>query len=264
VAALSASLPTWERLRGRHALVTGASSGIGRATAELFAAEGARVLLVGRSLERLDATAAAIAAAGGTATSAVADLTDPAAIEGLEARIDADLDGRLDVLVNCAGVYESQPFEEVSEADWQRTLRTNLRSPFLLTQLAARRMAAGGGGAIVNVSTVNALVGDADVDISAYAAAKGALHGLTRQSGVELAAANVRVNAVVPGVIDTPMLSEWTDQAGDVNDWLEARVPLGRLGGPQEVARACLFLASDDASYMNAAFLAVDGGMMAL
>jgi NAD(P)-dependent dehydrogenase (short-subunit alcohol dehydrogenase family) len=257
-------METWSRLRGRTALITGGGSGIGQATARLFAREEARVLVVGRSEARLEATVLEISAAGGQASYAVADLADEEAIRLLDDRIDEELGGRLDTLINCAGVYESQPLAAVDPPFWRRTLATNVRAPFLLTQLAVRRMRGRGGGSIVNVSTVNAIRGDADVDITAYAAAKGALHGLTRQAGVELAAAGVRVNAVVPGVIDTDILAPWIESAGDIQGWLDQRVPLARLGTPEEVARACLFLASDDASYITGTFLSVDGGMTAL
>jgi NAD(P)-dependent dehydrogenase (short-subunit alcohol dehydrogenase family) len=254
----------WDRLAGKTAVVTGGGSGIGRATALRFCAEGARVLVVGRSPDRLAETVALAAQAGGSAEALAGDVGDPDTARRVDEHVDARFGGRLDVLVNCAGIYESTPVLEVTPDDWERSISTNLHGPFLLSRSAAARMAAAGGGSIVNVSTTNSIVGDPDVGIAAYAASKGALNGLTRQAGVELADRGVRVNAVLPGVVDTAILDEWRDSGVDVEAWLRDLVPLGRIGRPEEIADVCVFLASDDARYVTASLIVADGGMTAV
>jgi len=254
----------WDRLAGKTAVVTGGGSGIGRVTALRFCAEGARVVVVGRSRDRLDETVALTTAVGGDAAALAGDVGDPDTARRIDDLIDDRFGGRLDVLVNCAGLYELTPALDVTPGDWERTISANLRGPFLLSRSAAARMGTQGGGSIVNVSTTNSIVGDPDVGIAAYAASKGALNGLTRQAGVELAERGVRVNAVLPGVVDTAILDRWRESGVDVEAWLRDLVPLGRIGKPEEIADVILFLASDDARYVTASLIVVDGGMTAV
>jgi NAD(P)-dependent dehydrogenase (short-subunit alcohol dehydrogenase family) len=223
------------RFAGRHALVTGGASGIGRAVAELLAAEGATVTTLDRS--------------GGDL---VADVTDAGAVDAALAGLEADL------LVNSAGVYPVRALLDMTASDWDAVLDVNLRGAFLVGRAFARALN-GRPGAIVNVASMAAERGDASEPSGHYAASKAGLLGLTRQMAVEWAPA-IRANAVSPGVIDTPMLRLMDDPATG-NAYVRERVPLGRLGDAGEVARAILFLLSDDASYITGATLNVDGGV---
>ena len=243
-------------LSGRLAVVTGATGGLGSACARALAGAGAGTALLARSAGPLEALAAELEAAGGRALAVPCDVTDPDAVAEAFAALDSP-----DVLVTCAGGNRPQPFLDVTAEDLDWSWRLNVRGAFLCSQAAARRMvAAGRGGALVHVSSQMGHVG-AELR-TAYCAAKHAVEGLVRASAVELAPHGIRVNSVAPTFVETPMtrpfLAEPRARAAIVE-----RIPLGRLGTPEEVAAAVLFAASPASSLMTGASLVVDGGWTA-
>ncbi len=247
------------RLSGKIAIVTGAGSGIGAATARLFAREGARVVLCGRRLAPLEAVAAEIARGGFAAEARSADVADERAFEALVADTVAR-HGRLDVLVNNAYGMVAGPLASATTEAWHATFRATLDSAFFGLRAALPQMARAGGGAIVNVSSTAGHAGQAG--IGAYASAKAALENLTRTAAIEAAPQRVRVNTLAPGVIATEgTLAAFGDPRARAA--MEARIPLGRFGAPDEIANGILFLASDEASFITGACLIVDGGQRA-
>jgi 3-oxoacyl-[acyl-carrier protein] reductase len=243
------------RLANKVAIVTGSGRGIGREMARLFAAEGAKVAIADVDEENARGTAAEIAAAGGEACPVGVDIADPDQVESLTRSV-ADRWGRLDVLVNNAGVGLNKPFLETTLAEWDRTLRVNLTGTFLCAQAAARVMVRQGSGRIVNVASISGQRGGQGR--AAYGAAKAGVILLTRVMAVELALRGVNVNAVAPGPVDTDQ-SRGTHTPATRRAYHD-RIPLGRYGEHREVAAAVLFLASDEASFVNGAVLNVDGG----
>ena len=246
-------------LDGKVALVTGAGSGIGYAIAERFAREGAAVAIDylghGEGARKL---ARDLKATGANATALEADITDAAAVEALVAQI-VERFGRLDVLVNNAGIEKPQPLLEVDEANWDHALAVDLKGPFLCLRAAARRMEESGGGSIVNVSSIHE-----DFPFpgyTPYAAAKGGLRMLMRNAALELAPHGIRVNNVAPGAIATPINATTLADPAKVKR-LQEIVPLRRMGTPEEVAEVALFLASDRSSYVTGSTYFVDGGIV--
>jgi len=246
------------RFAGKAAVVTGGGTGIGRATALRLAQEGAVVIVVGRRAEKLEESVSEIGQGGGKATLVATDLSKPDAASDI-VRHASQWAGRLDVLVNAAGTFPSAPFPELTDDDWRDALEINLSAPMRLIRSAIPLF--GDQAAVVNVSTINALIGDELSQCAHYAAAKAGLLGLTRQLAVELAPRGIRVNSVAPGAVATPMLEGWNEDPTEMRDWLERFVPIRRIAEPEEVASAIAFLASADASYITGVTLSVDGGM---
>ena len=243
----------------RVAVITGASRGIGAAIAQRLAVDGARVVIVARDRARLDAIAAEIERTGGDALSVDADLTDENAVDDVFERVDRWA-GRIDILVNnAAAVYGTEsPLLELSTALWDRVIAANLRTTYLCTVRAARRMAAAGGGAIVNISAASAQ--RAHRAVVAYDTTKGGIDAFTRAAALDLAPYGVRVNAVAPGAI---VVEAWGDLPADEISKRSETVPLARLGTPDDIAAAVSFLCSAEASYVTGQVLAIDGGMLA-
>lgn len=241
-------------------LITGAARGIGRATAERFAAEGARLLLADRQADLLQQTADEIHAAHGAQVFAYAvDVSRKAEVEGVMAYALAHLGG-IDVLINNAGICREATVLEMSEEAWDETLDINLKGHFLVAQAAAREMVKAGSGTIVNMSSTNGLVGEAGY--AAYNASKGGVLLLTKTLALELGPLGIRVNCVAPGYIVTPM-SQAIDSVNTMFTYARAKVPLARLARPEEVAAVFAFLASDDASFINGEVIVIDGGQLA-
>lgn len=243
---------------GRTALVTGGNSGIGRAVAGQLARRGAHVVISGRDVARGSRAVDEIRADGGTADFVQADLADLASVRSL-AKQAIDLGGgRVDVLINNAGIFPFGPTAEVADSDFDAVYAVNVRAPFYLVAELAPLMAARGSGAIVNVTTMVAYVGMAGM--AAYGSSKAAVELLTRAWAAEFGPAGVRVNAVSPG----PTRTEGTAVMGENLDHLAGTTPLQRVGTPDEVAAGIVFLASDAASLIHGATLPVDGGRLAV
>jgi len=250
------------RLSGKVAIVTGAAHAIGLACARRLAADGAAIALADIDAKAGEAAAAAMRAEGLKAIFVATDVTQRAAIEALVKRTIKEL-GRLDVMLNNAGVALTASVLEMSDELFDKVLSVNLRSAFIGTQLAAREMVASGrGGVIINMSSVNALL--AIPGLAAYACTKGALNQLTKVAAVELAPHRIRVVAIGPGTILTELARKavMADDAGRRK--ILARTPMGRAGEPEEVAAVASFLASDDASYITGQTIYPDGGRLAL
>jgi 3-oxoacyl-[acyl-carrier protein] reductase len=242
-------------LKDKVALVTGASQGIGRATALALAEAGAKVALAARNAEKLAAVAQEIAAAGGEAFAVQMDVADA---EQVKAGFKQALEkfGRLDILVNNAALTRDGLALRMKADDWEAVLRTNLTGAMTCIQQALATMTRQRSGRIINVTSVVAEMGNAGQ--ANYVAAKAGLIGLTRAIATEYASRNITVNAVAPGFIATPMTDPLSDK---VKEEMAARIPLGRFGADRDVAAAIVFLASDEAAYITGHVLDVNGGM---
>jgi 3-oxoacyl-[acyl-carrier protein] reductase len=241
-------------LSGRVALVTGASRGIGRAIALKLAAQGATVVAAARE-QNAAATVAEITAAGGKAEVASVDVADAAAIDALVAGT-LERHGQIDILVNNAGITKDQLLLRMKRADWDAVIATNLTGAFALTQAVLKPMIRQKGGRIVCISSVVGQSGNAGQ--ANYAASKAGLIGFAKSVAQEVASRNITVNVVAPGLIETDMTRAIT---GDAREEWAARIPLKRLGTPDDIAAAVCFLASPEASYITGHVLAVNGGM---
>jgi len=243
---------------GKVAVVTGAASGIGRATALLFAAEGARVVAMDLARAGLDETVRMITNLGGEAVGAPGSVGIVADVDAA-VRLAVATYGRLDCAANCAGVRgETTPLAEYTDEMWQSVLAVNLTGVFNSMRAELRAMLASGGGAIVNVASAAAV--EPTPGLAAYVASKSAVVGITKTTAGEYAAAGIRVNAVLPGRTETPMLMEYLSREPGLHERAIAGMPMGRLGRPEEVAEANVWLCSDRASNINAVALLVDGG----
>ena len=247
------------RLAGKTAFITGGGTGIGAATAHRLAAEGAQVVICGRRPQVLEGTVAEIQAKGGKAAAIVADVSDESALVGAIVKA-ADDFGGLDIMVNNAMAFTWGSIEETSTEAWHANFKTSVDGTFWGTRTAMKLMK-GKGGAIINISSI---CGDLGTPwMSGYSASKAAVNNFSRAAAAEGAADNIRVNVVVPAVVETPatagMLSD--DAARRSTEKL---IPMGRVGKPDELAAAIAFLASDDASYITGVSLPVDGGRSAV
>lgn len=250
------------RIHGKVALVTGAAStpGIGSATAVRLAEEGAIVYLTDIDAEGAELRAAEIRASGGTATAMRQDVTSAERWDEIVETI-VKAEGRLDILVNNAGIAVLRPIEATTPADFARQMDVNMTSVFLGARRAVIAMRAGGGGSIVNISSVAGLVGIPGV--GAYAASKGGVRQFSKAIAIETAKENIRVNAIFPGMIATNIQGVAIQDAADHYDTLVAGIPMGRMGDPMDIANCALFLVSDEARYITGAEFVVDGGMTA-
>lgn len=251
------------RFEGKVAVVTGGGSGIGKEAARRFVSEGGSVVINGRDAEKLANAAMEIDPTGRRVATHPGDIADPRTgktlVEAATTRF-----GRLDVLFNNAGVFRPKPFLELDEQDFDWFLDTILKGKFFAAQAAAVAMA-GQGGAIVHTGSMWALQAVGATPSAAYSAANAGVHALVRNLAIELAPQNIRVNAVAPGVVETPVYGTFMSeqQVREVLPGFNAFHPLGRNGQPADVAEAMLFLASEQASWITGAVLPVDGGVMA-
>jgi NAD(P)-dependent dehydrogenase (short-subunit alcohol dehydrogenase family) len=253
-----------DRLAGRHAIVTGGAAGIGLAIARAFAREGAAVALVDVDEAKATASAADLASGGARAFGYGASVTDEAAVSSAVERAKADL-GAIDILVNNAGIAVFGRVDNMSLADWDRVMGVNVTGTFLVSRAVIPHMLEGGRGAIVNLGSVAGLVGIGGM--AAYCAAKGAIVNLTRQMSADYAGKGIRVNCVCPGTVGTTDLGKQllgSDTSEEARLRRLAKYPIGRLGEPEEIAEAILFLVSDEASFVTGAAFAVDGGMTSI
>jgi NAD(P)-dependent dehydrogenase (short-subunit alcohol dehydrogenase family) len=248
------------RLKGKRCVVTGGASGIGAATVRRFVAEGAEVLIADIAIDE----AIALADEMGDAVAAFrCDVSKEADVIEF-ANAAHSRWGRVDVLVNNAGSELNRTYDQMTVEEWNKVIDTDLRGPWLMCKHIVPRMVEAGSGSVINISSLNGLVG---FPLStAYGSAKGGLVLLTRDMAIELASTGVRINCVCPGVIDTGMMERWTNLMPDKNEakeMLKRAMPIGRMGTAEEIAGAIFFFASDDSSLCQGAVLSVDGGFTA-
>jgi len=241
-------------LDGRVSLVTGASRGIGRAIAQAFAAEGASVVLAARDAAKLGEAVAEIQAKGGKAEALALDVSDRASVESVVAKV-VETHGRIDHLVNNAGVTRDNLLLRMKDEEWQQVLDTNLTGAFLCTQAVLKPMLKQRSGRIVTITSVVGLGGNAGQ--ANYAASKAGVIGFTKSVAREVASRGITANAIAPGFIETDMTAAMPEKAREA---VFAAIPLGRVGRPEDVAGAAVFLVSDAAAYVTGQVLAVDGG----
>ena len=249
-----------QRLLGKVCIVTGGSTGIGEAAVRRFVAEGAEVLIADRNIHGAEALAQTL---GTTVTAIACDVRIEAQVRAV-AEAAMQRWGRVDVLVNNAGSELNRSYDETSEEEWDMVLNTDLKGPWLFCKHVVPHMVKAGRGSVINVSSLNGLVG---FPLStAYGSAKGGLVVFTKDMAIELAQSGVRFNCVCPGVIATPMMERWTDLMPDkaeAQKMLRGVMPIGRMGTSDEVAGAIYFFASDDSTLCQGSVLSIDGGFVA-
>jgi NAD(P)-dependent dehydrogenase (short-subunit alcohol dehydrogenase family) len=252
------------KLTGKVAVITGGASGIGRATAALLAKEGAKVVVADLNKAAAEEVAHGLAEAGFPAHAVGTDVSITKSCKSLATEV-IDIFGGIDILVNNAGMPMPKSLDQLSGSDWDRTMAVNLKGVFLCTKFVFPHMKSRGGGSIVNTSSITGLIGSRGQ--SAYCVSKAGIISFTQCMALELAPFNIRVNCICPGFTDTPMLrqflSEWFPDKQDREEFVhdtEAKALLNRYGTPQEMAKAVLFLASDDSSFITGQALPVDGG----
>jgi NAD(P)-dependent dehydrogenase (short-subunit alcohol dehydrogenase family) len=247
------------RLSGKCALVTGASSGIGRGIALRFGNEGAKVAVnYGKSQENAEAVARTINTNGSEAFVVKADVSERRQVDAMVSDV-ASRFGKLDILVNNAGIFIEKTLLDTTDEVWNRIIDVNLRGAFLCTQRCVPEMLKIGGGKVINIASIDSII--AEPNTSAYCASKAGVVGLTTALALELAPKRINVNAIAPGQINTPMISEWVKNP-EVVHALESKTPYGRLGRPEDIAAAATFLASDESEFVNGVVLPVDGGWL--
>jgi len=245
------------RLKQKTAIITGGATGIGLACARQFVAEGARVVLFGRRQDRLDE---ALETLGGASMAVAGDITQENDVqEVVDQTVKAF--GRIDILINNAGTFSMAPLHETDGSDWDQVINTNLRGVFQLTRRVLGHMAKQKSGSLIHISSILGLV--ATPMAAAYNASKGGLNQFSRTVAVEYGPMGIRSNAVCPGMVETEMTQELRGNTDLMNEWLKS-YPIGRFAQPEDIAKVCLFLASDDSAYVTGTVLPVDGGYTAL
>ena len=251
------------RLKGKVALVTGGGSGIGRAIALGFAREGARVAVLGRRREPLDGVVLEMQQNGAEGKAVVCDVTRAESVRKAVEDVERTF-GRVDVLVNNAGILSVTTVESISDEEWDRVIETNLKAPFLLSRAVLPAFRRAGGGAIVNIASVLGLV--AMKNRAAYCASKGGVVQLTKAMALDHAHENIRVNCICPAIVETELVKNLFDSSEAGQSARDARIgtlPLGRFGKPEDVAELAVFLASDESAWITGTALPVDGGLSA-
>jgi NAD(P)-dependent dehydrogenase (short-subunit alcohol dehydrogenase family) len=247
------------KLEGKTALITGAGSGMGRAIAILFAEEGADVAVSDVNFEGLESTVESVTRRGHKVIAIKADVSEPGEVDAMVERVIKELGG-VQILVNDAGVGLGGPAEELPIETWDKVIKINLRSQFLCCQKAGRWMISHGGGRILNIASIGGVEGAPTC--SGYGPSKAGVISLTRVLAVEWAKHNIRVNCIAPGAIMTPMLESSVKLRKGTHEDYRRRIPLGRIGQPEEIARTAVFLVSDDSSFITGVTIPVDGGAL--
>lgn len=245
------------RLKDKVTIVTGGGQGIGQTTCEIFAREGAKVVVADINDQAAHATAEKITAAGGQALAVYVNVTEQASVDAMVAKTLEWGGGRIDALINNAGITKDAQLVKMTEAQWDAVIAVNLKGVFLCGQAVAKVMREQGSGSIANATSIVGLYGN--FGQSNYAATKGGVIAMTYTWSIELGPKGVRVNAVAPGFTETPMLESVPEK---VLDDIRAKTPLRRLGKPEDIANAYLFLASDESSFVTGQVIAVNGGLL--
>jgi len=259
---LNKTLPKFCDLRGKVAIITGAKQGMGRTHALTLSRAGAKVVLADISQQECEAVVQEIKKERGEAIAVKCDISNKAEVDNLITQT-LETFGKIDILVNNAGICPFQPFLEIKEQDFQKVIDVNLKGYFLCAQAAAREMAKQKSGAIINIASIAmGQVGVGFQGLTHYCASKGGIVAMAEAMSLELAPLGIRVNTIAPGAIDTPMAASVKSDAKTFEGFM-AKVPLHRMGKPEEISNAVLFLASDESSYMTGSVVVVDGGWLA-